>query len=84
MKVMIDNVAVQAVERCLVSKIPKFLTTETIHGMDDELVERIAAESASDQVIRKETQQHLKALDAALLICRRYATGDASRELHVI
>ena len=48
MKMLIDNVAVQAVEACLVSKVPEMLSPTAVLVLDNDTRRRFAEESPED------------------------------------
>ena len=52
MKVLVDNVAVQAIEACLMTHLPEIISPASVMQMDDETVRRIAAESEEVQELR--------------------------------
>ena len=70
MKSVIDNVAVHAIESCLVAGISDLLSPSHVLQMDKELVGGIAAESHQNQGLRELTQQKMVVLQAGLEICR--------------
>ena len=52
MKVLIDNVAVQAIEACLMTHLPDIISPASVMQMNDETIRRIAAESEESQELR--------------------------------
>ena len=74
MKCMIDNVAMYAVECCLLAEIKNIFTPSAVLEMSPQLVEEIAAESPKNETLREETQQQLKALQKALEVCKGHAS----------
>ena len=53
MKVLVDNVAVQAIEACLMAHLPELISPASVMQMDDEIIRRIAAESEESQELRR-------------------------------
>ena len=70
MKLVIDNVAIHAIECCLIAGISDLISPSHVLQMDQELVHRIAAESHHNQALREQTQQRMVVLQAGLDICR--------------
>ena len=52
MKVLVDNVAVQAIEACLMTPLPDIISPASVMQMEDETIRRIAAESEEIQELR--------------------------------
>ena len=52
MKVLVDNVAVQAIEACLMTHLPDIISPASVMQMDEETIRRIAAESDESQELR--------------------------------
>ena len=73
MKSVIDNVAIHAIECCLVAGISDLLSPSYILQMDEQLVSGIAAESHHNQSLREQTQRKMFVLQAGLDICRVHA-----------
>jgi len=73
MKLVVDNVAIHAIECCLISGISDLLSPLHILQMNQGLVCEIAAESDQNQAIREQTQRKMAALQAGLGICRVHA-----------
>lgn len=72
MKSFIDNVAIYAVESCLVTSISKLFSPSYVLQMDQELVSSIAAESVNKQSLREETQREIQVLQTGSEVCRRH------------
>ncbi|KAK4207965.1 hypothetical protein QBC37DRAFT_297635 [Rhypophila decipiens] len=70
--VFADNVAILAVENCLLCHLPAILSPEIVSKMSDEMVKEIASESVFDQEERKELQSRLAKLVKVLETCRAY------------
>ncbi|OCL04807.1 dynamin GTPase [Glonium stellatum] len=75
LKLTVDNVAIQAVENCLLSGINDVISPSSIMQMDKELVYRIAGESQQNQGLRLKMQRKLKILQAGLEVCGVYMKG---------
>ena len=72
MKTVIDNIATQAIEGCLIADISDLMPPSYILQMDEELVRRIAAESPYNQSLRENTQRKLAVLQIGLETCRAH------------
>lgn len=70
MKSVIDNVAVHAIECCLMAGLSDLLSPSYVLQMDKELVCGIAAESHQNRDLREQIHQQLVVLQAGLDICR--------------
>lgn len=70
----IDNVACLAIEKCLISSLPRMLSAEDILRMDDESVRRLASESTEISDKRDSLQQTLDVLTRGLNTIRRQAS----------
>ncbi|KAL8741952.1 MAG: hypothetical protein Q9190_005505, partial [Brigantiaea leucoxantha] len=77
MKTMIDNVAIQAIEWCLVANIKDVFSPSHVLQMDVKLVSRIAEESRHDQSLRESTNSKLAALQSGLATCKNHAARKA-------
>ncbi|KAL2678099.1 P-loop containing nucleoside triphosphate hydrolase protein, partial [Phyllosticta citricarpa] len=66
MRTVIDNVAVLAVEQCLLRNVPHVFSPETVFKLDDKTVAEIAAESEELCQERVMTEIKLEALKKAL------------------
>lgn len=44
MKVVVDNFAILGIESCLLERLSDMLSSEVVMGLDDEVVQEIAAE----------------------------------------
>jgi len=73
MKLVIDNVAIQAIECCLVAGTSDLLSPSHVLQMDQKFVRGIAAESHQNQALREQTQRRMVVLQAGLDICRVHA-----------
>ena len=59
MKLLVDNVAVQAIEACLVTHLPNLISPTSVMEMDDDTVSRIAAEPEENQALREQLGRKL-------------------------
>ncbi|KAK8170062.1 P-loop containing nucleoside triphosphate hydrolase protein [Phyllosticta citrichinensis] len=66
MKTVIDNIAVLAIEQCLLGNLAHVFSPEKVFGLDEETVADIAAESKELREERAATADKLKALKKAL------------------
>ena len=69
MKTFIDNVAVFAIERCLLFDLGAIFSPSFVLQMDQQLVSKIATESQLDRHLREANQKRLVVLQAGLDIC---------------
>lgn len=53
MKMVVDNVAVQAIEACLMTRLPDIISPTSVMEMEDDKVSRIAAEPAMNHALRE-------------------------------
>ncbi|KAI1122449.1 P-loop containing nucleoside triphosphate hydrolase protein [Nemania abortiva] len=67
-----DNVIILAVENCLVKELPTILTTSAVSQMKDDMLEKLAAESADIQTQRKELDIECEKLEKGLDLCKTY------------
>ncbi|KAJ2994881.1 hypothetical protein NUW58_g1425 [Xylaria curta] len=61
-----DNVIILAIENCLIKDLPTILTTNSVSEMDDNTLERLAAESTEMQAERAELKAECEALQKGL------------------
>lgn len=83
MKTVIDNIATQAIEWCLIADISDLMSPSYVLQMDEELVRRIAAESPCNQSLRENTQRKLAALKNGLETCRAHIDRKTSSLSHL-
>jgi hypothetical protein len=74
MKSMIDNVAVHAIESCLIAGIGDLVSPSSILQMDEDVVFAIASEPSQSRCLREGTRQKFKILQAGLAVCMAYAS----------
>jgi hypothetical protein len=72
MKLIIDNIASQAVETQLVGKLGDLLSSARVIQMEPNLVSRIAAESPDNRLQRERLTRKLVILQAGLESCKKY------------
>ncbi|KAL8792225.1 MAG: hypothetical protein Q9195_005181 [Heterodermia aff. obscurata] len=77
MKVLVDNVALQAIEACLMTHLPDIISPASVMQMEGETIRRIAAESEESQELREQLIRKATVLKSGLEICKRY-TGRRS------
>ena len=80
MKVVVDNVAIYAIECCLVNAVSTLFTPSSVLQMDRELVSSIAAESQHNQSLREQTERKIEVLQAGLDICKVHANRKSPSE----
>ena len=78
MKTVVDNVATQTVEGCLMNNLEDLISPTAIMNMEPGLVSGIAAESSSNQMDREQLSRKLTVLELGLETCQRYVTRNAS------
>jgi hypothetical protein len=83
MKTVIDNIATQAIEWCLIADISDLMSPSYVLQMDEELVRRIAAESPYNQSLRENTQRKLAVLQIGLKTCRAHVDRKISGMSHL-
>ncbi len=66
-----DEIAVLAIETCLVGKLPALLSPDVICDLNDADIQRIAAESPDCTRERKRLTEKLRILESALVELRR-------------
>lgn len=68
---MVDKFATDAVEECLMSRLPTIFNPQTVLDMEDSTIEDIAGETEESKMERTSSSQKLKVLQAALNALRR-------------
>ena len=84
MKVFVDNVAAQAVEACLLTRLSEILSPTSILEMDADLITAIAGEPEESQVEREQLTRKLAVLKSGLDICKRYASRPTRDTAHKV
>ncbi|KLJ12918.1 dynamin GTPase [Blastomyces silverae] len=69
----IDNVAILVTENCLILPLESILTPLTINAMEEEEINRLAAEPTYVQRNREQLRSDLSKLNAALRICKHHS-----------
>ena len=73
MKLFIDNVAILVVENCLIDSLTDIFSPDIVSGMDDDLLECLAAEPETTRADRKWLKAKLEVLQLGLGTCSRYS-----------
>ncbi|EEP77740.1 predicted protein [Uncinocarpus reesii 1704] len=73
MKVLVDNFAVLAIERCVLAELPRIFTPEVALTLDDKALETIAAETEESKIERRRNLEKLERLRSGLQILTRLA-----------
>lgn len=73
MKVLVDNFAVLAIERCVIEKIPTTFTPGIAMNLDDKAVNDIAAETEESTTARDQNMTKLENLETGLQTLNRLA-----------
>lgn len=73
MKILVDNVAAQVIEACLLATLSDTLSPTLILEMNAATVTAIAAEPEESQAEREQLTRKLGILYSGLDICKRYA-----------
>lgn len=66
------------IENCLVKELPTILTTSAVSQMKDDMLEKLAAESADIQVERIELEAEREALQKGLDLCKSYRSRNSA------
>lgn len=72
MKTFVDNVAVFAVESCLLSDLSGVFSPSSALQMDQQTICQIASESQSDHLLREQNQKRRLVLEVGLDICNAH------------
>ncbi|KAI1754070.1 P-loop containing nucleoside triphosphate hydrolase protein [Xylaria castorea] len=78
LRIFTDNVIILAIENCLIKDLPTIFTTGVVSQMNDEMLERLAAESADIQAERAELEVECEALQKGFDLCKTYRTRNAT------
>ncbi|KAH8698887.1 P-loop containing nucleoside triphosphate hydrolase protein [Talaromyces proteolyticus] len=81
-EVFIDNIAILAIENCLMAELEGLLSPLTVSGMDDGMLEAIAFESEDVRELRSQTLDKQFSLQKSYELCRRQARKLASNRLN--
>ncbi|EXJ87644.1 hypothetical protein A1O1_04568 [Capronia coronata CBS 617.96] len=71
MKTLVDDIAVLAVERCLLKNIPELLPSRTIISLSDDQISTVAAESDDARAERSRAEKEHRVLTKARAMLRR-------------
>lgn len=74
LKQLVDGVAVQAVEACLIRGLENIMSPSSILEMDSDTVNRIASEPQEHQQQRDLLTRKLAVLNSGLETCKRYVS----------
>lgn len=66
LKKVVDDVSVLAVEGCLIQQLPALFTHETVHSLNDDIIQRIAAERPESVAERERSTERLRVLETGL------------------
>ncbi|KAI3390865.1 hypothetical protein diail_8475 [Diaporthe ilicicola] len=66
LKKFVDDVSVNAVETCLIQKLPDVFSPEVVWDLDDEQIESLGSEDDSTIKTRNELQEKLRVLEGGL------------------
>jgi len=69
---LVDNIAVPGIESCLLEGLKDAFTAQTVMGLEDGLVQKIAAENQDSVTERTRTQEKLRILEDGLHTLNRY------------
>ncbi|KAK0954529.1 hypothetical protein LTR91_022650 [Friedmanniomyces endolithicus] len=72
MKMLVDNIAVLGIESCLLEGLKDALTAQTVMGLEEGTVQKIAAENQDSVTERTRTQEKLQILEDGLHTLNRY------------
>ena len=70
---VIDNVAVHVVEKCLITGLEDLFSPSMVLEMTDDTVRSLAAECGEHVIRRQELNQKLDVLASGLEMCKRYS-----------
>ncbi len=71
LKQHIDDIAIAAIEECLMKKVADIFTPKTVLDMEDEVIDDIASETEESKLERASSTKKLEILEAALQALRR-------------
>lgn len=78
MKTLVDDIAVLAVENCLMKNIPELLSSRIVISLDDDKVSAIAAESDEARAERTRTEDEHKVLSKARAMLNKLSQSHPS------
>jgi hypothetical protein len=71
MKFVVDDFGIHTIEECLLKKLPDIFTPAIVIGLEDAVIENIAAESEESKVERASSMGKLEILEKALSVLHR-------------
>ena len=71
MKVLVDVFSVLTIEKCLLEKLPDIFCPQVVFGLEDSVLESIAAETEESKMERASSTKKLAVLEATLKILQR-------------
>jgi hypothetical protein len=71
MKTLVDVFSVLSIEKCLLEKLPGIFCPEVVIGLDDSLLQSIAAETEESKAERASSTKKLQILEATLKALHR-------------
>ncbi len=74
LKQLVDGVAIQAVEACLIRGLENIMSPSSILEMDPDMVDRIASEPQEHQQQRELLTRKLAVLNSGLETCKHYVS----------
>jgi cell division protein FtsB len=74
----VDNIAILAIENCLLCPLEHILTGKTVLSMDDQQIREIAAEPSNIQKDRERLNAELEKLRKARQTLNAFSTADSS------
>jgi hypothetical protein len=76
--VFIDNVAILAIENCLLRPLEQIFSNQVINSMDDEEIEKLAGESQEVKEERERLSRELKKLETGMRTLSTFSTDRSS------
>lgn len=76
--IFIDNVAILAIENCLLRPLEHIFSNQVINSMDDEEIQKLAGESQEVREEREQLSRELKNLEAGIRTLGTFSTGRSS------
>jgi hypothetical protein len=76
--IFIDNVAILAIENCLLRPLEHIFSNQVINDMEDKEIEKLAGESQEVQEERDQLSGELKKLEAGMRTLGTFALGRSS------
>lgn len=76
--IFIDNVAILAIENCLLRPLEHIFSNQVINSMDDEEIEKLAGESQEVKEERERLSRELKKLEAGMRTLSSFSADRSS------